>query len=69
MGTLYSDSSIASDALCEVNQARRVVVSIAVGLVVAVERGIDPATYLDAYRVAAAAGFRLTAHEGENPTS
>ena len=65
----YSDSSIASDTLCEVNQARRVVASIAVGLVLAVERGIDPATYLDAYRVAAAAGFRLTAHQGENPTS
>lgn len=30
------------------------------------ERGVDPVTYLDAYRVAAAAGFRLTAHQGEN---
>ena len=30
------------------------------------ERGIDPVTYLDAYQAAAAAGFRLTAHQGEN---
>jgi adenosine deaminase len=30
------------------------------------ERGIDPATYLDAYRAAGGAGFRLTAHQGEN---
>jgi adenosine deaminase len=30
------------------------------------ERGIDPATYVDAYQVARAAGLRLTAHQGEN---
>lgn len=30
------------------------------------ELGIDPATFLEAYRVAAKAGLRLTAHQGEN---
>ena len=30
------------------------------------ERGIDPVTYLDAFQAAAAAGFRLTAHQGES---
>ena len=30
------------------------------------ERGIDPVTYLPAYEVARAVGFRLTAHQGEN---
>ena len=30
------------------------------------ELGIDPASYLDAYRAAGAAGLRLTAHQGEN---
>ena len=30
------------------------------------ERGIDPATYFESYRTARAAGFRLTAHQGEN---
>jgi adenosine deaminase len=30
------------------------------------ERGIDPASYRAAYRAARAAGFRLTAHQGEN---
>jgi adenosine deaminase len=30
------------------------------------EQGIDPAEYLDAYRWARAAGFRLTGHQGEN---
>lgn len=30
------------------------------------ELGIDPATFLEAYRVAARAGLRLTAHQGEN---
>ena len=30
------------------------------------ELGIDPVTYLPAYEAARAAGFRLTAHQGEN---
>jgi adenosine deaminase len=30
------------------------------------ELGIDPATFLEAYRLAAGAGLRLTAHQGEN---
>jgi len=30
------------------------------------ELGIDPASYLPAYQAARAAGFRLTAHQGEN---
>lgn len=30
------------------------------------ELGIDPVTYLPAYDIARAAGFRLTAHQGEN---
>lgn len=30
------------------------------------ELGIDPATFLEAYRVAAGAGLRLTGHQGEN---
>jgi adenosine deaminase len=30
------------------------------------EFGIDPTSYLPAYQLAAAAGFRLTAHQGEN---
>ena len=30
------------------------------------ELGIDPASYLPAYQTARAAGFRLTAHQGEN---
>jgi adenosine deaminase len=30
------------------------------------ELGIDPATFLESYRVASAAGLRLTAHQGEN---
>lgn len=30
------------------------------------ELGVDPATYLDAYRAAAAGGLRRTAHQGEN---
>lgn len=30
------------------------------------ERGIDPVSFLPAYRSARAAGFRLTAHQGEN---
>lgn len=30
------------------------------------EQGIDPASYRAAYRAARAAGFRLTAHQGEN---
>jgi adenosine deaminase len=30
------------------------------------ELGVDPASFTDAYRLAAAAGLRLTAHQGEN---
>jgi adenosine deaminase len=30
------------------------------------ELGVDPATFLEAYRVATRAGLRLTAHQGEN---
>lgn len=30
------------------------------------ELGVDPASFLDAYRLASSAGFRLTAHQGEN---
>ena len=30
------------------------------------ELGVDPVTYLPAYEAARAAGFRLTAHQGEN---
>jgi adenosine deaminase len=30
------------------------------------ERGIDPVSFLPAYQAARAAGFRLTAHQGEN---
>ena len=30
------------------------------------ELGIDPTTYVDAYRAASATGLRLTAHQGEN---
>lgn len=30
------------------------------------ELGVDPAQFLPAYRLAASAGFRLTAHQGEN---
>jgi adenosine deaminase len=30
------------------------------------ERGVDPVSYLPAYRSARATGFRLTAHQGEN---
>jgi len=30
------------------------------------ETGVDPTTYLPAYEAARAAGFRLTAHQGEN---
>jgi adenosine deaminase len=33
------------------------------------ELGIDPATFVDAYAVAARAGLRLTAHQGENSPS
>lgn len=33
------------------------------------EQGIDPVSYLPAYQAARAAGFRLTAHQGENSSA
>lgn len=47
------------------NGARGIERVIGVGMD-STEWGIDPVTYLAAYRAAGAAGFRLTAHQGEN---
>jgi adenosine deaminase len=53
--------------LVQLRRSRAVGIDRVIGIGMdSTEAGIDPVTYLSAYEAARAAGFRLTAHQGEN---
>jgi adenosine deaminase len=55
------------ERLVQLRRSRAVGIDRVIGIGMdSTETGIDPVTYLSAYDAARAAGFRLTAHQGEN---
>jgi adenine deaminase len=55
------------ERLVQLRRSRAVGIDRVIGIGMdSTEAGIDPVTYLSAYEAARAAGFRLTAHQGEN---